>query len=130
MKALAKEIAQAIAKQAEAIDSHREQEMLVQWTLVGSAIVRKGSDHEAIVNAAVPYDKLLAVALSKLNGVTVEAIVREALEAEVLSTDEVKAQAEEAIKRFKAQAVKTVAGRTTIKSQTLEVAEIEICPKC
>ena len=129
MNALAKQIAQAIAKQAEAIDSHREQEMLVQWTLVGSAIVRKGQDHEAVVNAAVPYDRLLAVALSKLNGVTVEAIVKEAIESEVL-TSEVKEQAEVAIAKFKGQAVKTVSGRTTIKAQALEVAEIDICPNC
>ena len=129
MSELAKSIAQAIAKQSDAIDLNRGEEMLIQYTVCGSAIVRKGFDSESIVNAAVPYDKLLAVALSKLNNVTLESIVREALETEVLSTD-VKKQAEIAIAKFKGQSKRTVSGRTTIKSEVLEIEEIEICKNC
>lgn len=129
MSTLAKQIAQAIAKQAEEIDLNRGQEMLVEYVLQGSAIVRKGEDSEAIVNAAVPYDKLLAVALSKLNGVTVDSIVREALESDVV-TSEIKEQAQQAIAKFKGQSRKIVSGRTTVKAEILQTEEIHICPNC
>lgn len=129
MTELAKAIAQAIAKQCNEVESQRGEEFLVEYVLQGSAIIRKGFDSEAIVNAAVPYDKLLAVALSKLNGVTVESIVREALSGEVL-TEDIKVQAQEAIDKFKGQSKKVVSGRTTIKAQVLQTAEIQVCPNC
>ncbi len=43
-------------------------------------------DHQAIINAKVPWERLFTVALSKLNGVTIESLVREAL-AESLPLD-------------------------------------------
>lgn len=42
-----------------------------------------GEDYPQNITAAVPWQKLAAVLFSKLNGVTVESVVREALAAEV-----------------------------------------------
>ena len=129
MDALAKIIAQAIAKQSGAVLTQRETEMLIEFHVQGSAVVRKGQDYESVINAAVPYEKLLAVALSKLNGVTVESIVKEALSSE-LSTSDIKEQAQVAIAKFKGQSSKVCSGKLTVKADVLEVAEIEICENC
>ncbi len=53
-------------------------------------------DHEARITASVPWQKMVAVLLSKLNGVTVESIVREALEGDI-EDSEVKAEAADAM---------------------------------
>jgi len=64
-----------------------------------------------IVAKADPW-KLLAVAMSKLNDVTVRSIVKEAEESEI-SADTVKAQAEGAIARLKAPTNSVCQGKTT-----------------
>lgn len=42
-----------------------------------------GEDVEAVVSAAIPWQRVAAVALDKLNGVTLESVLREALKGEV-----------------------------------------------
>ena len=128
---LAKSIAQAIAKQQPEIDLHRGQEMVIDYVLRGSAVIRKGEDYKSIVDRSIPYDKLFAIALSKLNGVTVESIVREALESDLSTSDmQIKTQAVKAIAKFKGRAEKIVSGRTTVKAEVLEECEITVCPNC
>ena len=75
-----------------------------------------GEDYEQrIVGKAQPWD-LLAIALSKLNGVTVESIVREALGADVDAT-EIKAQAQAAMASVKAPTLTACKGKVTGKAK-------------
>jgi hypothetical protein len=64
--------------------------------------IRRGADYEShIVAKAEPW-KLLAAALSHLNGVTIESLVRESLNEDPKLVQDVKKQATEAIKKIKA----------------------------
>lgn len=58
--------------------------------------IKVGNDHEANIAARVPWQKLVAVLLDKVNGATIESVVAEALAAD-LDADDVKARAEAAI---------------------------------
>lgn len=58
------------------------------------------ADHESITTAAIPWMKVLALALSKLNGVTIESLVKEALEADDLGK-EIKDRARVAMNKLK-----------------------------
>ncbi len=62
--------------------------------IVGTMKVQE--DHEANITAAIPWQKLAAVLFSKLNGVTVEAVVKEAL-AEDLDTKNLTKKAQSAM---------------------------------
>ncbi len=76
--------------------------------------LRVGEDYtQNIVGKAQPWD-LLAVALSKINGVTVESIVREALEG--VDTTEIKAQAKAAMASVKAPTATDCKGKVTGKA--------------
>ena len=77
----------------------------------------KGEDYETTVYQSVPFDRLFAIALSKLNGVTAEMIVREALANEI-ETEEVKASVKEAVRELVDATVKTASGKTTAKLNT------------
>ena len=82
--------------------------------------VKVGEDYsQRIVAAANPW-KLLAVALSKLNGVTVDSIVREA-EANGLDDKAVKTQADAAIQTIKEPTERTCSGKVTAKGLTFNV---------
>tara|TARA_R110000868_G_scaffold392714_2_gene663501 strand:- start:1422 stop:1817 length:396 start_codon:yes stop_codon:yes gene_type:complete len=129
MESLAKLIAKEIAKSDKLVNAKRGQDVRVDFTLQGSAIVRKGKDFEQVHSFSLPYDAMIAVLLSKLNGVTIESVIREAL-ADDIKTAEVKAQANEALKRIKTVAYKKMAGKLTLKETTLVVSEIESCLNC
>lgn len=76
--------------------------------------LRVGEDYtQNIVGKAQPWD-LLAIALSKLNGVTVESIVREALSG--VDTTEVKAQAKAAMATVKGETSTECKGKVTGKA--------------
>ena len=73
----------------------------------------KGEDYKQdLVAKADPWG-LLAVALSKLNDVTVEALTREAVKLSDKKMTEVKAQAKEAIAKVKAPTKSTCNGKIT-----------------
>ena len=129
MTDLAKVIAKEIAKSDKLIDAKRGQEIRVDFTLQGSAIVKKGEDFKQVHSFSLPYDAMIAVLLSKLNGVTIESVIREALASEI-KTAEVKAQASAALKRIKKTAYKNMAGKLTLKETKLVVSEIESCLNC
>ena len=70
-----------------------------------------GEDYmRRVPQKAKPWD-LLAAALSRLNGVTVEAIVRDALSAAPEMVDNIKKQAEAAIQAIKGTTETVCAGR-------------------
>ena len=73
--------------------------------------LRKGEDYEQnIVAKADPWG-LLAIALSKLNGVTVGSLTREALEASADKIKEIKEQAKAAIGEVKAPTLTACNGK-------------------
>jgi hypothetical protein len=77
--------------------------------------VRKGEDSEQVVHMKCDTWNILAVALSKLNGVTVEAIVREAVGLDKDAVTAIKKQASEALDKIKAPAKQVTAGKVTTK---------------
>ncbi len=79
--------------------------------------LRVGEDYtQQIVGKAQPWD-LLAVALSKINGVTVESIVREALTG--VDTTEIKAQAKAAMASVKGVTETACKGKVTGKATVI-----------
>ena len=72
--------------------------------------VTVGKDYEANIVASIPALKLLAVALSKLNGVTIASLLRE-----VGNVDEapVKKEAQDAVNAIKDGSKKTCKGKVT-----------------
>ena len=90
-----------------------------------SGSIRRGADYETdAVQKAKPWD-LLELALSKLNGVTVESLVEEALalqkpeedededDAEEEKKDSIQARVKAAIKKIKGGTTVTATGKTT-----------------
>lgn len=73
-----------------------------------------GEDYESHIVAKADPWLLFATAMSKLNGVTVESIVREALESG-LDAKEVKASASEAMASVKAPTLTSCKGKVTGK---------------
>lgn len=71
-----------------------------------------GEDYDQNIVAKADPWKLLAVALSKLNGVTVESIVREA-EVDALDTEDIERRAKTAIAAIKAGTVTVCRGKVT-----------------
>ena len=123
------EISKLIAKYVEQLSVERGQEIKVNFCLSGQFVAKKGEDFEQVVSFAVPYDKILAVALSKLNGVTVESIVNEALNTD-LDDSIIKNEALAALAKIKGKSSRKMSGKVTIKSSVLEIKEIDSCKYC
>lgn len=129
MNDISKLIAKEIAKSDKAINAKRGDEFLVNFTVQGQAVVRKGEDFEQVVSFAVPYEKIIGVLFSKVNGVTMDAVVREALETDLNDSD-IKAQALEAVKRVKGTGVRKMSGKITVKEEATDVFDVDVCPNC
>ena len=123
------EIAKLIAKQVEQINLERGKEIKVDFVISGQFVAKKGDDYEQIVSFAIPYDKILAVALSKLNGITIDSIVNEALNSD-LDTEQIKSQASEALAKIKGQSRRKMSGKVTLQSSQLDVYDINSCEYC
>jgi hypothetical protein len=89
--------------------------------------VRKGTPYvQAVAQSARPWD-LLALALSKLNGVTVASLVREVLTNGIGSLGEsVKEQADEAMATLVAATRREVSGKLTGDVTAAEVVDVRI----
>ena len=85
-------------------------------------VINKGEDSNQVVHMSIPHWKLIAVLMSKVNGITLDAVVREALELEDDKASEIKEQADAAIAVIKGTSKKMTAGKVTAK---LEVVEID-----
>lgn len=81
-------------------------------------------DVEAIVSTAIPWQRVAAVALDKLNGVTLESVLREALEGEV-DEDAIGSRAAEAMETLKGTTRRTRKGAVRAKL-VAEVVELEL----
>lgn len=93
-----------------------------------SGEVNKGEDYEQTIHASADGWKIAMLALSKLNGVTIESLVRESLESD-LDTKDVVARANAAAQAIK-EATKTIcSGKTTAKVKvTIEEAPVVVRP--
>jgi len=95
----------------------------VDVTIRIQGTITKGEDYSGTVYQSVPFDRMFAVAMSKLNSTTIEAIMREALSdnaADLL--ERIKPQAQAAIQTLTQQTEKIQNGKTTAK---LKVTKIE-----
>jgi len=111
----------ALAKAVATVSSARRDDLTVGSHVVDEVVtlhvtgeVKVGSDYEQRVVAKADPWLLLGVALSHLNGVTVESIVAEALNAE-LGTEDIKARADAAVAAVKATTVTACKGKVTHK---------------
>lgn len=111
--ALAKLVKDAAAKAASAGVTVGEYKL--DFTVRVSGLVTKGADYEQpIVEKAEPW-VLLAAALSHLNGVTVESLVREALTDRSELVDSLKKQAADAVAAVKGPTMTKCNGKVTTK---------------
>jgi len=86
-----------------------------QVRLVGG--ITKGKPYKQRVAAAADPWKLLALALSKLNNSSVEALVAEAADLEQVGEDEIKERAKRAIETIVAGTEREISGRVTAAIQ-------------
>ena len=84
---------------------------------------RIGHDYEQRIAPAADVWGLLAVALSKLNGVTVDALL-EAYESGEFDTAAVKAQAAEAVAKIKDSTLRVCKGKVTVEGLQASVTEV------
>lgn len=77
--------------------------------------IRVGEDHEAEVTAAIPWQRIAAVLFDKLNGVTIESVLSEAMGEVDYFDDELKAEAVAAMRALKGSTLQTVKGAVTQK---------------
>lgn len=122
-------IAVLAASKAVAADAKESRKLVapgtyeVSTTLRVTSTVKVGEDYtQRIVAKADPWG-LLAVALSKLNGVTVDAIVREALDVDAQDVKATKASAAAAIGELKAPTETVCAGKVTATGSALVLAK-------
>ena len=111
--ALAKVIKDAAMKAAGA--NVKAGEYPVSFTVKVTGSIKKGDDYPQEIVAKCDPWLLLAAALSKLNGVTVDALVREAVTADEALIDGLKVKAAEAIAAIKATTTTICAGKITTK---------------
>jgi len=83
--------------------------------------VTVGEDYQQRIVAKADPWTLLAVALSKLNGVTVDSIVREALTADEKLVKSIKAQADKAMASVKAPTLTDCKGKVTVSKDASAV---------
>jgi len=79
-----------------------------------------GEDYDQRITAAIPALKLLGVALSKLNGVTIASLLSEI---DTIDEKQIKAQAQKAVDAIKDASTRTCKGKVTHK---LDFEEMEL----
>ncbi|MGI9568824.1 MAG: hypothetical protein ACR2PH_03595 [Desulfobulbia bacterium] len=95
----------------------------VDTTIRIKGTVTKGEEYEQVQHMKVDQWAMIAVLLSKVNGVTVDSVVREINSVEKDAITEIKKKAQEAMDKVKAPAKVKTAGKVTGKI-TYEVVEV------
>jgi hypothetical protein len=126
---LINELKKVIAKHYLDTQDERGKEFKISFDLKGEVICKQGEDYEQVINFAIPYEKLFAVALNKLNGVTIESILKEALEGDT-DTTELKERVTAAMIEIKGKGKRKCSGKVTIQNAFLDVENIEGCEYC
>lgn len=86
---------------------------VVDFVLRVNGSFKKGADYTQRFVAKADAWGLLAVALSKLNGVTVESLVREHLDQDEDTKKQIKAKADAALQKIKSSTIGTANGKVT-----------------
>lgn len=113
-----------IVKDKQATDAKRSLQpgsQNVEATFHVRANLTKLADTEGVIAQKAEPWKLLAVALNRLNGVTIHSIVREA---EALKDEEIEALKEktaEALNTIKGNTTGRISGKTTVSVEVLEL---------
>lgn len=104
-----------------AVGTH-EVDVLVRVT---GSLTRGEDFDQRVVGKAQPWS-LLAVALSKLNGITIAALVREALDADAKKAAEIKSAADAAMALVKAPTLTRCNGKitTALVAEVVESGEV------
>ena len=99
-------------------------ELLVKIT----GTLKKGEKYSQPIHWSVDWCGLFAVALSKLNGVTVESVVREFCATEEVDTAAIKTQAEEAVNTVKGTSMQECNGKLSGKvfAEIVDTAKVEV----
>lgn len=126
---LIKDILAQLANESQEVLKNREVEHEVSFTITAKGVVKKGEDYEQVISFGLPYDKIIAVLLSKLNGVTIEAVVREALESDLDDT-EIKARASKALETIKGKGKRNCSGKLTSSAIQVLDSSVDICRYC
>lgn len=129
MKDIVKLIGKELAKSDELVNSNREQEYKINFLIGGEVVVKRGHDYKQVISFSLPYDKMIAVLLSKLNGVTIDSVVREALESD-LDTSDIKAKASEALKSIKGLGERNCSGKITLPHVEVLSSDVDVCEYC
>jgi len=128
-EAVAKLIGKELASSSSEVNAKRGVAHKITFLIQGEVVVKKGENFEQVVSFSLPYDKIIAVLLSKLNGVTLESVVREALDSD-LDSSEVKKKATEALKKIKGTGLNKMEGKVTFPSCQINSSEVEVCEYC
>jgi hypothetical protein len=75
--------------------------------------IRVGEDYDQDIVGKIPWITLLGVALSKLNGVSMKSLVREAFDAKGIDEEKIKSEAQAAINAIKSLGQTTCKGKVT-----------------
>jgi len=112
----------------------REKDMKVSFDVKGEVVAKQGDDYTQVIDHTIPYAELLTLALSKLNGVTVESLLKDYLsrmddETFKAELGESKDKAKEAMRSLKGKAERKCRGKVTFDelSGDGEISECEIC---
>jgi len=112
IKALAALVTDTAAKKAS--EALTVGETPVDFTVRVHGVLNRGKDYEQEIVAKADPWLLLVVALSHLNGVTVESITKEALTSDPALVENLKAQAKKAIETVKGPTLTPCNGKVTV----------------
>lgn len=96
----------------------------VDFLLRVSGQFTKGADYDQRISAKADAWGLLALALSKLNGVTVESLVREWVGFAPENANEIKAQATKALGKIKADTYTSCTGKVSSVKLAVELVPV------
>ena len=111
--AIAKSVKDATAKVASAGVAVGEYDL--DFTVRVKGKVTKGADYDQEIVAKVDFALLAAVLLGKVNGVTMDSVIADYLNADPAQIDDLKLKAAEAIQKVKAATVTRCQGKITTK---------------
>jgi len=86
--------------------------------------IRVGEDYDQDIVAKIPWITLLGVALSKLNGVSIKSLVREAFAAKGIDEEKIKSEAQAAIDAIKKLGKTPCKGKVTASLSFDQVSEV------
>lgn len=110
-------------------DFERDIEQNLDISINGTVSVKKGKDYQQVIDRTIPYAGLLALAMSKLNNVTLKSLMKEYFDTEFdIDENQLKENAKIAIKDIKGTANKKCNGKIVFKEIDGEYSILENVP--